>query len=192
MPLSRKSGSTPERGPCSATLHAHAPIAIGRSALHGSHTLTFLDDRRAWLCTACGRVSRLRALKPWADATWPLSRTAANWINDTGKGPIEVPPTRAFFPQDWWPCLVTPCSGRSPLPLPPAVLRTLPRQARTTCGCRCSRLVTTTKLEPSCCHYDSPPALCFMPLRACAGTHCARVGDEGLHDSPGRYLSGLI
>ena len=35
----------------------------GAVLLHESHTLTFLDDRRTWLCTACGHVSRLRALK---------------------------------------------------------------------------------------------------------------------------------
>ena len=52
-----------QRGPCLATLDAHAPIFIGRVALHGSHTLTFLDDRRTWTCTACGHVARLRALK---------------------------------------------------------------------------------------------------------------------------------
>ena len=52
-----------QRGPCQATLDAPIPIAMGRSALHRSHTLTFLDDRRTWLCTACGHVSRPRALK---------------------------------------------------------------------------------------------------------------------------------
>ena len=38
----------------------------------------------------------------------------------------------------------------------------------------------------------STPALCLLPLRAHAGNHWARVGDEGLHVSSGRYLSGLI
>ena len=52
-----------QRGPCPAMLDAPLPVAIGRGSLHESHTLTFLDDRRTWLCTACGHVSRLRALK---------------------------------------------------------------------------------------------------------------------------------
>ena len=37
----------------------------------------------------------------------------------------------------------------------------------------------------------SSPALCFVPVRACAGTDRTQVGDEGLYDSVGRYLSGL-
>ena len=52
-----------QQGPRPATLDAPFPVVIGRGSLHESHTLTFLDDRRTWLCTACGRVSRLRALK---------------------------------------------------------------------------------------------------------------------------------
>ena len=52
-----------QRGPCPAMLDVPTPVAIGSGALHESHTLTFLDDRRTWLCTACGHVSRLRALK---------------------------------------------------------------------------------------------------------------------------------
>ena len=68
-----------QRGPCLATLDAHAPIFIGRVALHGSHTLTFLDDRRTWTCTACGHVARLRALK----LGQPCSRVTAKWTDDT-------------------------------------------------------------------------------------------------------------
>ena len=44
-------------------LDAPFPVAIGRGSLHESHTLVFLDDRRTWLCTACGHISRLRALE---------------------------------------------------------------------------------------------------------------------------------
>ena len=51
-----------QQGPCPALLDAPIPVAIGRGALHESHTLTFLDDRRTWLCTACGHISRLRVL----------------------------------------------------------------------------------------------------------------------------------
>ena len=47
-------------GPCPAMLDAPLPVAIGRGSLHESHTLTFLDDRRTWLCTACGHISRLQ------------------------------------------------------------------------------------------------------------------------------------
>ena len=51
-----------QQGPCPAMLlDAPFPVAIGRGSLHESHTLTFLDDRRTWLCTACGHISRLRA-----------------------------------------------------------------------------------------------------------------------------------
>ena len=51
---------------CHATVsqdRLNAWLQRGPCPLHESHTLTFLDDRRTWLCTACGHVSRLRALK---------------------------------------------------------------------------------------------------------------------------------
>ena len=52
-----------QQGPCAAVLDAPFPVAIGHRSLHESHTITFLDDRRTWLCSACGHISRLRALK---------------------------------------------------------------------------------------------------------------------------------
>ena len=114
-PVSRKNASTPGyNGDPARQRSTHPlPIAIGRSALHESHTLTFLDDRRTWLCTACGHVARLRTLKLAQPCPRVLStvgrrnmaaiQNAANWIGDPSS------------PQDWWPCNVTLCSGRSPL-----------------------------------------------------------------------------
>ena len=39
-----------QQGPCPAMLDAPFPVAIGHRSLHESHTITFLDDRRTWLC----------------------------------------------------------------------------------------------------------------------------------------------
>ena len=61
MPQSHLTGST--LGYRRARVQRPFPVSVGRGSLHESHTLTFLEDRRTWLCTACGHVSRLRALK---------------------------------------------------------------------------------------------------------------------------------
>ena len=159
-----------QRGRCPATLDTRVP-QFGRGAFHESHTLTFLDDPRTRICTACGHVARLRALKlgqpcshilSKADAMWSPSRTAENWT-DTGIGLTRYRPQEPSTRRTGG--LVV--SRYAALAV---VFKFLLQffQARTTCGCCCSSLATTTRWDPSSATMRpvrKPPALCFVPLR---------------------------
>ena len=129
-----------------------------------------------------------------ADATWPPSSTAANWISDTGKGlarhrPQEPTSRRngglavsryaAVAALSHFLLQFSRGFGRRGQHVSAAVRDWFPLQDGTH---------PTAAMRPA----RSLPALCFLPLRAYAGPYRARVGGEGLHDSSGRYLSGLI
>ena len=151
-PRSRKNGFTPGSSEDRAHRRStHAPpsssdavLCTGRTPSPSSTT-----DARGYAPPA-DSPNPVPALSPrQADVPWPPSKTAAN---DTWTGLTRYRPQEPSSRRTGGPHRLTPCSSPSLPSVPPAVPWSQ-WQARTTCGCRCSRSPITAGWAPSYCRY---------------------------------------